>query len=131
MGSGRDKRKKAKGKVPGHGEEKTARKTELNQTKAERRAAKQLEVGRKTHKGCKMPHVSAFFYTLVPDSCCPTSSCIMQGGEDDLDALLKQFEIQDRKAKEIVIVSNADSPTARLFASFTPVPGPVRKYILW
>lgn len=56
---------------------------------------------------------------------------IMQGGEDDLDALLKQFEIQDRKAKEIVIVSNADSPTARLFASFTPVPGPVRKYILW
>ncbi len=44
MGSGRDKRKKAKGKVPGHGDEKTARKTEINQTKAERRTAKKLEV---------------------------------------------------------------------------------------
>ncbi len=44
MGSGRDKRKKAKGKVPGHGDEKTARKTELNQTKAERRTARQIEV---------------------------------------------------------------------------------------
>ena len=44
MGNGRDKRKKAKGKVPGHGDEKTARKTELNQTKAERRTAKKVEV---------------------------------------------------------------------------------------
>ncbi|CAL8469827.1 g9369 [Coccomyxa elongata] len=89
MGSGRDKRKKAKGKVPGHGDEKTARKTEINQTKAERRTARKLE-----------------------------------GGEDDLDALLKSFELQDKKAKEIIVVSNADPPSPRLFATFTPVPGP-------
>ncbi len=44
MGSGRDKRKKSKGKVPGQGELKTAKKTEKNDTKAERRAAKAVEV---------------------------------------------------------------------------------------
>ncbi|EIE25653.1 galactose oxidase [Coccomyxa subellipsoidea C-169] len=95
MGSGRDKRKKAKGKVPGHGDEKTARKTELNQTKAERRTARQIE-----------------------------------GGEDDLDALLKQFELNDKKSKEIVVLSNAEPPSPRLFASFTPVPSADRTNIL-
>ena len=45
MGSGRDKRKKARGKVPGQGEVKTAKKTEKNDSKAERRAAKVIEVG--------------------------------------------------------------------------------------
>ncbi len=44
MGSGRDKRKKSKGKVPGQGELKTAKKTEKNDSKAERRAAKAVEV---------------------------------------------------------------------------------------
>ena len=43
MGSGRDKRKKAKGKAPGQGEQKTTKKTEKNENKAERRAAKILE----------------------------------------------------------------------------------------
>ena len=43
MGSGRDKRKKAKGKAPGQGEQKTTKKTEKNEDKAERRAAKILE----------------------------------------------------------------------------------------
>eukprot|EP00192_Tetraselmis_astigmatica_P005231 CAMPEP_0117671142 /NCGR_PEP_ID=MMETSP0804-20121206/13165_1 /TAXON_ID=1074897 /ORGANISM="Tetraselmis astigmatica, Strain CCMP880" /LENGTH=530 /DNA_ID=CAMNT_0005479561 /DNA_START=26 /DNA_END=1618 /DNA_ORIENTATION=+ len=37
MGSGRDKRKKAKGHVPGKGAEKTERKTEKNEKKAQRR----------------------------------------------------------------------------------------------
>ena len=49
----------------------------------------------------------------------------MQGGEDDLDALLKQFELKDKKANEIVVLSNAEPPSARLFASFTAVPGSV------
>jgi len=44
MGSGRDKRKKSKGKTPGQGEQKTAKKTEQNESKAERRAAKGIEV---------------------------------------------------------------------------------------
>lgn len=49
----------------------------------------------------------------------------MQGGEDDLDALLKQFELKDKKSKEIVVLSNAEPPLPRLFASFTPVPSAV------
>ncbi len=49
----------------------------------------------------------------------------MQGGEDDLDALLKRFQLQDKKAKEIEIQHNADPPSARLFANFTPIPGAV------
>ena len=44
MGSGRDKRKKTKGSKPGHGAEKTARKTEKNESKAVRRAEKKTEV---------------------------------------------------------------------------------------
>jgi hypothetical protein len=37
MGSGRDKRKKAKGTVPGQGANKTASKTEKNEAKQQRR----------------------------------------------------------------------------------------------
>lgn len=37
MGSGRDKRKKAKGNVPGQGANKTASKTEKNEAKQQRR----------------------------------------------------------------------------------------------
>lgn len=44
MGGGRDKRKKAKGKTPGIGDEKTNRKTEKNETKAARRLQKKTEV---------------------------------------------------------------------------------------
>ncbi len=40
--------------------------------------------------------------------------------------MLKSFELQDKKAKEIIVVSNADPPSPRLFATFTPVPGPVQ-----
>lgn len=135
MGSGRDKRKKAKGKVPGHGEEKTARKTELNQTKAERRTAKKIEVFLRFFGVCFCAHMESMERKPRP---CSTKShpqnafCIlsdngMQGGEDDIDALLKQFELKDKKAKEIVVLSNADPPSARLFASFTPVPGAVKR----
>ena len=49
----------------------------------------------------------------------------MQGGEDDLDALLKQFKLQDKKAKAVEVQHNIDQPSARLFASFTPIPGAV------
>lgn len=49
----------------------------------------------------------------------------MQGGEDDLDALLKRFQLQDKKAKEVEIQHNADPPSARLFANCTPIPGAV------
>lgn len=44
MGSGRDKRKKAKGTQGGQGGIKTAKKTERNDAKAVRRAEKRAEV---------------------------------------------------------------------------------------
>ena len=44
MGGGRDKRKKAKPKTPGAGAEKTARKTQKNEAKAEQRVMKKAQV---------------------------------------------------------------------------------------
>ena len=44
MGTGRDKRKKAKGTKVGQGGVKTAQKTEKNEAKAVRRAEKRAEV---------------------------------------------------------------------------------------
>jgi hypothetical protein len=44
MGGGRDKRKKAKPKTPGAGAEKTARKTQKNEAKAEQRVLKKAQV---------------------------------------------------------------------------------------
>lgn len=44
MGSGRDKRKKAKPKAPGAGADKTVRKTEKNADKAVKRATKAAQV---------------------------------------------------------------------------------------
>ena len=44
MGSGRDKRKKQKGKTPGGGDAKTSKKTEHNAAKAERRAERKAQV---------------------------------------------------------------------------------------
>ena len=44
MGSGRDKRKKAKPKAPGAGADKTSRKTEKNADKAVKRATKAAQV---------------------------------------------------------------------------------------
>jgi hypothetical protein len=44
MGTGRDKRKKAKGTQAGQGGVKTAKKTEKNEAKISRRAEKRAEV---------------------------------------------------------------------------------------
>ena len=86
MGSGRDKRKKAKGHVAGVGKLKTERKTEKNAEKALRRQERQTK-----------------------------------GGDDDIDALLEQFKLQDEAAKKVVIEEDCDPPTARVYASFTPL----------
>ena len=139
MGSGRDKRKKSKGKTPGQGEQKTAKKTERNESKAERRAAKGIEVGVTQQSSFPSYHVPAPSGRLssIPqkqDSNKGISNSLwwrsytlflIQGGEDDLDALLKHFQLQDKKAKAIEIHKNADPPSARLFANFTPIHGAV------
>ncbi|KAK9845440.1 hypothetical protein WJX81_006475 [Elliptochloris bilobata] len=87
MGSGRDKRKKQKGKQPGLGASKTEKKTANNATKELRRAEKTAA-----------------------------------GGEDDLDALLAQFQLSDKLQKEVQVLSEAPAPSPRVFASFTPIP---------
>lgn len=86
MGSGRDKRKKSKGHVPGAGKAKTERKTEKNAEKTLRRRERTAK-----------------------------------GGEDDIDALLAQFKLQDEEANRIIVEENCDPPTARVYASFTPL----------
>lgn len=86
MGSGRDKRKKQKGHKPGVGAEKTARKTEKNALKDQRRLEK------KAH-----------------------------GGEDDIDALLAQFKIEDESASSVTIEENCNPPSPRVYSSFHPL----------
>lgn len=44
MGSGRDKRKKAKPRKPGQGADKTVKKTEANEEKASRRTERRTKV---------------------------------------------------------------------------------------
>jgi hypothetical protein len=85
MGSGRDKRKKAKGHAPGAGKEKTERKTERNAEKAVRRVEKQAQ------------------------------------GEDDIEALLAQFKLQDESSKKAIVEENCPPPSARVYASFVPL----------
>lgn len=51
----------------------------------------------------------------------------MQGGEDDLDALLAQFKLQDQAANQITLKDNAKAPPARVHASFTPIGTSVSK----
>lgn len=87
MGSGRDKRKKAKPKAPGAGAEKTSRKTEKNEGKAVKRAAKAAK-----------------------------------GGDDDVDALLAQFALEEKAKNSADIREDVAPPSARVYASFTAHP---------
>ena len=63
MGSGRDKRKKAKPKAPGQGAEKTSRKTEKNEGKAVKRAAKAAKVRMLLNAQQTIPFV--LFFTIL------------------------------------------------------------------
>eukprot|EP00877_Chromochloris_zofingiensis_P007071 jgi/Chrzof1/2617/Cz11g22180.t1 len=87
MGSGRDKKKKAKerklGPAPGKGTEKTEKKTERNETKKQRRVEKKLE-----------------------------------GDEDNIDAILAKFAMDDKAQKQVTIQTDCAAPTARVNASF-------------
>ncbi|KAK9802848.1 hypothetical protein WJX73_007641 [Symbiochloris irregularis] len=86
MGSGRDKRKKAKGSKTGQGAEKTARKTDKNEGKAARRAQRAAE-----------------------------------GGEDDLDALLAKFKLDEAARNTVSVRQSSAPPSARLFASMSAI----------
>jgi N-acetylneuraminic acid mutarotase len=86
MGSGRDKRKKSKGHKPGQGADKTAKKTERNVEKAQRRLER-----------------------------------MAKGGEDDIDALLAQFKLQDEASVTVRIEEDCPPPGPRVYPSFQPM----------
>ena len=44
-----------------------------------------------------------------------------QGGEDDLDALLAQFQLSDKRQTAVQVVDEAPPPSPRVFATFTIV----------
>lgn len=71
MGSGRDKRKKARPKAPGAGADKTVRKTEKNADKAVKRATKAAQVIR---SASRVPLVcvctSSPLFTMTQDLTC-------------------------------------------------------------
>eukprot|EP00882_Tetradesmus_deserticola_P027133 GHRQ01030000.1.p1 GENE.GHRQ01030000.1~~GHRQ01030000.1.p1 ORF type:complete len:390 (+),score=173.56 GHRQ01030000.1:29-1171(+) len=89
MGSGRDKKKKAKekkaGPVAGQGAQKTEKKTKANELKQERRTDKALA-----------------------------------GDEDDIDALLAKFSMEEKQLKAVQVINDCDPPSARVNASFVP-----------
>uniref|UniRef100_A0A383WDZ9 DUF4110 domain-containing protein n=1 Tax=Tetradesmus obliquus TaxID=3088 RepID=A0A383WDZ9_TETOB len=91
MGSGRDKKKKAKEKKDGpaagagKGAEKTERKTKANELKAQRRTDKALA-----------------------------------GDEDDIDALLAKFALEEKQLKAVQVINDCEPPSARVNASFVP-----------
>ena len=112
MGSGRDKRKKAKGSTPGQGTERTAKKTERNAEKAQRRAQRSVEVRLLLYRRGRFPRHRR--------SCKRPAGVSPQGGEDDLDALLARFKLNDQLQNNVT--EDSAAPSARCFASLTPLP---------
>lgn len=127
MGGGRDKRKKAKPKQPGVGAEKTARKTQKNDTKAEQRALKKAQVLldqeslRRTSACAVVANAHGDIWVLITR----VEPCV-QGGDDDIDALLAAIKVQD--VKKVVIHEDCDPPSARSCACLVPHTTKVRPW---
>ncbi len=51
----------------------------------------------------------------------------VQGGEDDIDALLAQFKLKDAQAEEVGVLEGR-APSPRVYASFIPLPSLVHIY---
>ena len=125
MGSGRDKRKKAKGHVPGQGAEKTAKKTEKNEGKAQRR----------TEKRAQARPLLQTMHLYATDNCgwniivammelvwLTEWQTSLQGTDDDIDALLASFKLQDAAVASVRIEEDCPPPGPRICCSFTPLP---------
>jgi hypothetical protein len=170
VGSGRDKRKKAKGgKTPGAGADKTVRKTEANDEKATRRLERKAKVrtllwkarqGRGGKRGassgnqalagapCPLPawpprrsaRARAAALGCSP-ALCPTAQRPppphthppvlllgwVQGGEDDIDALLAGFALEDKARRSVTVEEGCAPPTPRVYSSFVPIPSQARR----
>lgn len=64
-------------------------------------------------------------FTPAPPPCADIKPC--PGDEDDLDALLAKFALADKQQKEVVVVPDADPPSARVNATFVPYITPVSR----
>ena len=54
------------------------------------------------------------------------SCCLSQGGDDDVDALLAQFALEEKAKNSADIREDVAPPSARVYASFTAHPTSVR-----
>jgi hypothetical protein len=50
----------------------------------------------------------------------------LQGGEDDIDALLAQFKLQDEASTTVRVEDNCRPPSPRVYASFLPMVSPLQ-----
>ena len=50
--------------------------------------------------------------------------CLLQGGEDDIDALLASFKLRDEahSGHGVEVKEDCAAPSPRVYASFTPIP---------
>lgn len=55
----------------------------------------------------------------------PLPSRVLQGGEDDIDALLAAFKLKDERHSKVEVQDNCAAPSPRVYASFTPIPSQV------
>jgi len=49
------------------------------------------------------------------------ADAVFQGGEDDLDALLAKFALDDKRQSTVEVEDDSAPPSARVYSSFTPV----------
>lgn len=49
----------------------------------------------------------------------------LQGGEDDIDALLAAFKLKDERHSRVEVQEGCPAPSPRVYASFTPIPSQV------
>lgn len=61
--------------------------------------------------------------------CTNSNRCCLQGGEDDIDALLAKFKLQDERHSAVSIKENCAAPSPRVYASFTPIPSQARSWV--
>lgn len=138
MGSGRDKRKKNKPTTAGLGAEKTSKKTDKNADKATRRLERKAQVGASLCQpaGRRRPcmhwrrpvpsppaaHAALYSLSLPLSRPAVRFGRNTQGGEDDIDALLAAFKLEDDRQAAVVVQEGCPSPSPRVYASFIPLP---------
>lgn len=76
--------------------------------------------------GAHHPRSSCFgrHVHLSPPAALRTARAL-QGGEDDIDALLAAFKLKDERHSRVEVQEGCAAPSPRVYASFTPIPSQV------